>query len=142
MTTYFLDMPNIELEMFGRKAKQLDKKEAELNQLEKDLNRRERSVNRREQELKKVSPQVWKEAKKAKKKAEKKALKTALNNTDDNIMNLSAKTANTNESVVVNTASMPGSDDTVTSSIGSIIMIVAAILLCATSAVFYRKHLK
>ncbi len=139
MTTYFLDMPNIEFEMYSKKEMQLDKKEAELNQLEKDLNRRERSVNRREQELKNVSPQVWKKAKKAK-KAKKKAKQTSFNGTDNTTLNLSAKTAGTNESVVVNTAGVPGSDEATSSSIGSIILIVAALLLCATSALFYRKH--
>ena len=130
MTLQLLDLIDPRIDQYKRQLSQFDLRQKELDQLEEDLNQREEDLNS-------VDPKVWQKIEKAIKKDEKKQQKKA-----PRIEHLLGA-QNTTVSVVVNTADIAPfheTDETSISSFGSIFMIMGALILCATSAVFYKKH--
>lgn len=96
----------------------------------------------KEKQQKKALKQRQKEEK-AKEKQQKKAAKqgfTSKIQSGENLINLSQE-ATTGASINVQTASLPGTAPA-TLSVAPFLMICTALLLCASTAVFYRKRQK
>ncbi len=134
MTLHLLDLVDPRIDEYAMEIKMLQTKMDELNQRESELQQREQILNS-------IDKSVWEKVeKKAAKKAKKQA--RAENDTqqqDDNVVNLAQATGNTKEEVAVSTASLPGANQDTSSPLGTVLMIGAALLLCVTTAFFYRK---
>jgi cell division septum initiation protein DivIVA len=134
MTLHLLDLVDPRIDQYAMEIKALQTKMDELNQRESELQQREQILNS-------IDKSVWEKVeKKAAKKAKKQA--RAENDTqqqDDNVVNLAQAAGNTKEEVAVNTASLPGANQDNSSPLGTVLMIGAALLLCVTTAFFYRK---
>ena len=132
MTFHLLDVVNprigelaAEIESHAKQLKALEIKEEELQQRQNLLNE--------------IDESVWKKVeKKAAKKAKKQARADAAEN-KENTVNLAQRTNDSSEEVTVNTAGMAGTGNSHDSSIGTVLLLGAALLLCATTAIFYRK---
>lgn len=137
MTLHLLDIIiDDESTVLNQECQQLQQ---QLNEIDAEL----LEVAAREKELESVPANVWKKVEKAKakdlKKSKVKQLSMAGEQESGNTVDLTQAPGNTTEQVAVSTASMPGSNDSASSPIGAVVMIGIALLLCATSAVFYRK---
>lgn len=135
MTLHLLDLIDPRIDQYRSQQQQL------IAQI-KALEVREQDIKLREQELEKIDQAVWKKLeKKAAKKSKSLSLTTPAN-TNDNIVNLVRSQAATTEQTTVNTADLAGfmqTSETTSSSAGTALMIGAALLICITSAFFYRK---
>ena len=128
MTLHLLDLVDPRIDQYAMEIKALQTKMDELNQRESELQQREQILNS-------IDKSVWE-------KVEAKKQARAENDTqqqDDNVVNLAQAAGNTKEEVAVSTASLPGANQDTSSPLGTVLMIGAALLLCVTTAFFYRK---
>ncbi len=135
MTLHLLDLIDPRIDQYRAQQQQL------IGQI-KALEVREQDIQLREQELDKIDKAVWEKVeKKAAKKAKKQSLST-LDKQNDNIVNLAQGKAASTQQTTINTADIAGFMDTTetnSSSIGTAVMIGAALIICITSAFFYRN---
>ena len=125
MTIHFIDAA-LPPEYYKKMVKEQERKEKALKKIER------KEQKRKEKEAKKLEKQ--------KKKMEKLKAKQGLTGLrqEDNNVNLSSQASNTQE-IALNAAAWPGTSAEESTPVGSIIIILAAFLLCVTSAIVYRK---
>ena len=135
MTLHLLDLIDPRIDQYRTQQQQL------IGQI-KALEVREQDIQLREQELDKIDKAVWEKVeKKAAKKAKKQSLST-LDKQNDNVVNLAQGKAASTQQTTINTADIAGFMDNAennSSSIGTAVMIGAALIICITSAFFYRN---
>ncbi len=135
MTLHLLDLIDPRIDQYRAQQQQL------IGQI-KALEVREQDIQLREQELEKIDKAVWEKVeKKAAKKAKKQSLST-LDKQNDNIVNLAQGKAASTQQTTINTADIAGFMDNAennSSLIGTAVMIGAALIICITSAFFYRN---
>lgn len=147
MTFYLLDVLDIPTRPRQTKQNQdtstLRQKAQELRNLVEsrrhELNLRKSLVMQKEADLQKYAPKEWK---KLQQRRQQKLHSWTGPQTDGQTINLAATTGATTATVGVSTASLPGTTEATSSPLGSFLMICTALLLCASSALIYRKKTK
>lgn len=132
MTIHLLDLIDPRIDQYQQDIQMLQQQLSELSVREEELQEREQVLNS-------IDKSVWEKVeKKAAKKAKKQAHAEA-GGSKGNTVNLAQRTDNTNEETSVNTAGMAGAGNAESAPIGTVLLLGAALLLCATTAIFYRK---